>query len=155
MHPCHHTTYCTCVLHMYVWVTIPSHCNTDYSSVLIHSSHPTCHNCHTAHPHQTLHPLLTPHPPQAIEQIMCMYEMFRDKDCTILEINPFAEDKLNRGTVYILVHVHVHVQYTCILSAEYCTCTCTCAYAMISFQHNPYSGMVYSTYLCHSVWLLP
>ena len=45
-------------------------------------------------------------PSQAVEQILRMYEMFQDKDCTTLEINPFAEDSLNRGKVYyILLHM--------------------------------------------------
>ena len=40
---------------------------------------------------------------QAAEQMMRMYEMFIEKDATMLEINPMVEDKDKNGTAILLM----------------------------------------------------
>ena len=51
--------------------------------------------------------------PQAVDQMMRMYEMFVEKDCTTLEINPFAQDSQDRCTfVHVCITAYNSQLYT-------------------------------------------
>ena len=50
---------------------------------------------------------------QAVDQMMRMYQMFIEKDCTAMEINPLATDSQNRcmhhfRLAYLACMLHTH-----------------------------------------------
>ena len=68
---------------------------------------------------------------QAVDEMMKMYQMFIEKDCTVLEINPFALDSQNK-CMYMYMYMHM--------------CTCTYIYMIVHYVSNLFQ-YIYAPYV--------